>query len=474
MEQIITKSAHVGFYESRQGGRPDNQDSCWGGDTKLGLLLVVCDGMGGGPSGKFASSTAVKSIVEYVNDASLSRDKKLVLKDAIEHANTTLRNNIQKQPELAGMGTTVVAMLIDDYSALIAHVGDSRCYQLRDRKKTFRTQDHSKVAEMVRSGTITEEQARLSDFSNLITRALGTNDSCEADIDERAYEKGDRFILCSDGTWSSMPENELVQLLTKVPSESGTVESVAIHVDEIGQAEGGHYDNHTLMILKTRNNSQLIEPMNRKTKLLLQALTAILAISLFANVIQYCNRVKAFKPQKEQTPSFTVNVDSILKVNKAQYDKKIDSLQLENIKLQDQINDNRFLPPLKPAPKEKANQDEQNKPEETKKTEPKQQANVDQGLIDFLESVISDLQTLKNQPSKKAKEDGIKSLRTKLSQKEIRNKLEKYGLDKNLKNVYDRLNDNIAHKNDDKSKDHYDILINKVNEMKKIVKQGKK
>ena len=288
MIPINSKYPYIASSESRQGGRQENQDYCWGGDTKLGFLLLVCDGMGGGPGGKLASSTAVTSIVKYIEETTCF-DEKEALKNAILAANKALRDAVAEDESLAGMGTTVVAMLINAKMAYIAHVGDSRCYQFRSRSKLFCTQDHSKVAEMVRDGALTEEQARLSAYSNIITRALGTNDNCVVDIDERPYEKGDRFVLCSDGVWGSMNEKDLNKLLTSTPSVNGTVESVAISVDEIGFASGGYHDNHTVIIVDTKQNSLIKEQMSKKTKLLLQILSALLAVSVLANIMQYCH-----------------------------------------------------------------------------------------------------------------------------------------------------------------------------------------
>ena len=97
----------VGFVDSRQGGRAENQDTCGYADTPLGLLVVVCDGMGGGPSGKAASSTATDVIIQTVRSGKLSDSPLTVLQQAIKMANQALISEIQKKPALRGMGTTV-------------------------------------------------------------------------------------------------------------------------------------------------------------------------------------------------------------------------------------------------------------------------------------------------------------------------------------------------------------------------------
>ena len=209
MKSIKTTYPITGLWDTRKGGRAENQDSCGFIDTPYGFMAIVCDGMGGGPAGRLASELAVKTIVEFVNHASQDSDVKDMMQQAIEQAHQEIVSQGTKHPELQGMGSTVVAVLFHENSAIIAHVGDSRVYQLRYGYKIFRTDDHSMVAEYVRDRRLTEEQARLSGQSNLITRALGGGNHL-ADIDVRPYEKGDRFMLCTDGIWGALPEKELI------------------------------------------------------------------------------------------------------------------------------------------------------------------------------------------------------------------------------------------------------------------------
>ena len=474
MEQIIANSPHVAYCDSRQGGRAENQDCCWGGDTKFGLLLVVCDGMGGGPSGKLASSMAVNAIVDHLKEVPMSRDKREALREAVEASNTALRDYIAEHPECAGMGTTVVAMIIDFFSAVIAHVGDSRCYQLRGSARLFKTQDHSKVGEMVRAGSLTDEQARLSEYSNIITRALGTNDRCEVEVDERPYEKGDRFVLCTDGIWGAMPDKELVQLFTKAPSISGTVDSVSIQVDEIGFAAGGRHDNHTLIVLQTKTNSQLTEPMSRKTKLLLQVLSGILAFSLLANVMQYCSSSKPEGAVETGDSHYTVNVDSIIKVEKAKYNQSIDSLKGKNQQLQQQIEDmNQLKLKQSISPQPQPQLDTKDKTTETTKPEKTSTAQIDQELVRNLQEIINILDGLKDakkSPDKTGKRDkAVRSLQG------LRNKVNKYGLGDDLAWCVKELNKPITIENPDgKSRGQYVRIISKLGKMRDKVKQGNK
>lgn len=255
MSVIATKYPFIGAIESRVGGREENQDYAWYTDTPLGLLLVVCDGMGGGPGGRTASHTAVDIMLNTLDDVSPKTLPSDALRYAIEKANETLYNMGLEHAELRGMGTTVVAMLINEATAVVAHVGDSRLYQLRRGKIIFRTADHSQVAELVRSGHLTEEEARNHPRSNIITRALGIRPMIDIEINQIGFHAQDRFVLCSDGVWGMMPQPLLVKTLTR---PMGIAELVALTVAEIdskGIDNGGGHDNLTLAILDTQCES---------------------------------------------------------------------------------------------------------------------------------------------------------------------------------------------------------------------------
>ena len=262
MDPIRTQLPFTGVMTSNIGGRSENQDSCGYSDTSRGLLLVVCDGMGGGPGGKTASSLAAGTIVAYIQQQAAekpgetSADNEAMLRDAVQAANHALRQKIVECPELNGMGTTVTAVLLTPTGAILAHVGDSRIYQLRRNKIVYRTSDHSLVAEMVRAGQQTEEQARLASNSNIITRALGIKDEVKVDTVTVPYHRGDRFVLCTDGIWGAMPQPELVRTLTENSSPENTVEVLNLKVENAGQQfKGGHHDNYTVIIAVAQADS---------------------------------------------------------------------------------------------------------------------------------------------------------------------------------------------------------------------------
>lgn len=282
---IEIKGKTLGFIDSRIGGRKENQDSAGLKETNLGYLVVVCDGMGGMQGGRVASQLAVQTILESVASADKQSNPSMTLIKAIRNANMAIIEEGQKNMSLQGMGTTVTALLLTPYSALTAYVGDSRIYQLRNGKKVFRTFDHSMVFEMVRKKVISEEQARLSAQSNVILKALGITPDIEVEIEERPYLKGDRFILCTDGFWGAMPEEEFVRHLSENNPINKILDSTANVVESIGRNSGNEYDNLTAAILEMNNNSILKEKMNKKAKTIIVILAILLIVSITLNVL---------------------------------------------------------------------------------------------------------------------------------------------------------------------------------------------
>ncbi len=242
-----------------QGGRPENQDDVGGIDTPLGYLLIVCDGMGGGPAGKAAASIVKNSIARTLCESSPQAQREHALKMAVARAQEALMETARENPSMNGMGSTFVALLINARSALVAHAGDSRCYRLHGRRCLYRSHDHSLVAELVRKKALTEEQARISPQSNVITRGLGSMSNHIPDIEEMPYKRGDRFVLCTDGVWGSMPHAQLLQKLTQQVDLQTLATQLSNEIDRLGFAKGGGHDNHTIAIVEMENNSQLQE-----------------------------------------------------------------------------------------------------------------------------------------------------------------------------------------------------------------------
>lgn len=293
MVGITSKYPFVGNVESLIGGRKENQDFFGYVDTPIGLLLVVCDGMGGGPGGRTASTLAVESVLDTIRNCSEKTVPQDALRYSIEKSNDVLYSKASEDPDLRGMGTTIVALLISEEKACIAHIGDSRLYQIRRGKTVFRTADHSVVAEQVRLGTLTEEQARNHPRSNQITRALGIRPQVEIEFDEVTYKTGDRFVLCSDGIWGSMPEPQLVAMFSQRMGLPELTATIADDVNNIGMSNGGGHDNLTIAVLDTTGDSivkdkrRLISTVKPSAKsrnpiIWIAALVAVIAIAVAA------------------------------------------------------------------------------------------------------------------------------------------------------------------------------------------------
>lgn len=287
LQPISSKFEATGFVDSRIGGRQENQDCAGVRDTAIGLLVVVCDGMGGMQGGQIASMTAVTTIMSFFENIDKQADPAMTLVKAINEANSQIIAKGQEDPNLRGMGTTVTALLKTPKSAIVAHVGDSRIYQFRGGKKVFRTFDHSMVFEMVKKKVLTEEQARHSAQSNVILKALGVKPEVEVECQEIPYLKGDRFVLCSDGFWGAMPEDEFIALVTKKANANQVLTTTANKVEAIGKEKGGDYDNLTAAIVEIESNSKMQVKMNNTAKMTIGILAVLLVASIGLNTYNY-------------------------------------------------------------------------------------------------------------------------------------------------------------------------------------------
>lgn len=285
--RIETEQRLNGYIESLIGGRSENQDAAGFRDVPLGSIVVVCDGMGGGNGGSTASHLAVQTVIDDVTQAPADSDPVTILRESIAHANEVIRSEAKTDAALEGMGTTLVAILITAQSAIVAHVGDSRLYQLRGRQKVFRTWDHSMVFQMVASGLITEEDARNHPQSNVILAGLGIYDTVEPTVAEISYNKGDRFVLCTDGFWGAMPEKDFIKLISRRGNLQETLENAAREINSIGVRKGGKHDNLTAAVFNVQCNSKLKPKMRNSLKIILVALVALLLVSGTFNVLMY-------------------------------------------------------------------------------------------------------------------------------------------------------------------------------------------
>ncbi|SPP66799.1 Stp1/IreP family PP2C-type Ser/Thr phosphatase [Nitrospira lenta] len=225
--------------------RSHNEDRCCT-DTTLGLFLV-CDGMGGSKAGEIASGLAVETIHRHINEASQNAAFPMIgqsdptispsgnrLLSAICDANRVIHREGHKNPDWAGMGTTVVAVLLTNRLMSFAHVGDSRLYLVRARAIQPLTTDHSWVAEQVRAGLMTEAEAEQSPRRNLVTRALGVAPEVDITIGEAELQEGDRLLLCSDGLTKGVETARLLNVLTHTDDMIGATRRLVALANEAG------------------------------------------------------------------------------------------------------------------------------------------------------------------------------------------------------------------------------------------------
>jgi protein phosphatase len=220
-------------------------------------LFVVCDGMGGHVGGEFASAIAVNTIeevlatmefrpeeLELAADETTTEIQRERLRYAIRLAGKRIYEKATLEPEYKGMGTTALALLVDEGNAFIAHVGDSRAYRIREGRIEQLTEDHSLVNEKIRAGLLTPEEAKNHKLKNIITRSLGYMDEVEIDLQVCALRRGDRFLLCSDGLSGLVEAAEMGETVLDMGPQAAARSLVDL------ACERGGDDNITVIILR--------------------------------------------------------------------------------------------------------------------------------------------------------------------------------------------------------------------------------
>jgi serine/threonine protein phosphatase PrpC len=238
--------------------RTSNEDS-HSADPEVGLF-VVADGMGGHVAGEVASRVAVESISAFIKETAgedrnrtwpfpfepeLSMDGNR-LKAAFRLANRRIASTIADAQDLRGMATTASAVLVGTERACLAHIGDSRVYVLRSGKLSQITDDHSWVEEQVRAGMLTPDAARQHPWRNVVTRALSGADDPEIDVVEVKPFKGDRFLLCSDGLFGVVTDNQIGAIMD---DRESALEGICGRLIDAANAGGGP-DNITALIIQ--------------------------------------------------------------------------------------------------------------------------------------------------------------------------------------------------------------------------------
>lgn len=244
------------------GQRRDHNEDALLVDEELGLF-VVADGMGGHAGGGTASRLAVETMQAAIRHARTAEPDAFgtgrgveesavpdVLREAVEEACAVIYRTAQGDPELAGMGTTVTAALVDGRSAYIAHVGDSRCYLLREGRIYQVSEDHSLVNEQLKAGVISADEAKHSRFRNIITRSVGFEQQVQVDLLGVELEGGDALVICCDGLSNLVDDSEILAIVEESALDVAPGRLVALANDRGGD------DNITVIVLRATEAPQ--------------------------------------------------------------------------------------------------------------------------------------------------------------------------------------------------------------------------
>jgi serine/threonine protein phosphatase PrpC len=235
--------------------REHNEDSFLVNED-LGLY-VVCDGMGGHAAGETASRLAVQTVEKELISAKLRVDDPFsgggllpesplaaALREAVEGACAAVFRASRAHPELAGMGTTCISLLVHADHAIVGHVGDSRAYLVRDSRVWQLSEDHSLVNEQVRAGLLTDDEAKHSRLKNVITRSVGFEEDVLVDVIGVETQAGDKFLLCSDGLSNLVEAEEIRDALIQTE-----LDKVPESLIQLANARGGD-DNITVVAVQ--------------------------------------------------------------------------------------------------------------------------------------------------------------------------------------------------------------------------------
>ncbi|MDB5742390.1 MAG: protein phosphatase domain protein [Polaromonas sp.] len=236
--------------QTDQGRVRKNNEDAVAFDAQTGVCLLA-DGMGGYKAGEVASAMAVASINQELSSWLLQNGGRASVKElrrtmeaCVDNVNHAILSAACSNPDYEGMGTTLVAAVFMEGRLVLGHIGDSRCYRLRDQAFLQVTKDHSLLQEQVDAGLMTAEQALVSPNKNLITRALGVEDSVVIEINEHRVELGDLYLMCSDGLSDMVPDTVIAAIL----DGSGTLLQKAQRLVAAAN-EGGGRDNISVVLI---------------------------------------------------------------------------------------------------------------------------------------------------------------------------------------------------------------------------------
>ncbi|OLS01712.1 Stp1/IreP family PP2C-type Ser/Thr phosphatase [Tissierella creatinophila] len=229
--------------------RAKNQDSFFSSNEYDFPLFIMADGMGGHNGGEIASSDAINIIKEiFLNNKEKLTNKKNIrntIYNAIEKANSVIYKKSLELPEYNGMGTTISLCYIFKNHIFIGHVGDSRIYKIGNDSIIQLTEDHSLVNELIKKNEITKEEAKNHPQKNMITRAVGTSFDIEIDIIESNYKKEDKLLLCTDGLFNMVYEDQIFEII----KDNISIIDAGEKLIERAKKNGG-LDNISLIIIE--------------------------------------------------------------------------------------------------------------------------------------------------------------------------------------------------------------------------------
>lgn len=227
--------------------RAVNQDYMYCSENSVGSfrnLFIVADGMGGHKAGDYASKLCVEQMVQSI-EKSEHKTPVSLFEEAVDAANGAVYSESQEHEEYDGMGTTLVACTMQEDTLYVANIGDSRLYLLRDDDIMQITEDHSLVEEMVKQGNITESEARVHPQKNIITRAVGIDQSVQADFFEVEIYPDDIIMLCSDGLSNMIEDEDMEYIVKHSESLQDAGETLVARANENGGS-----DNITVVLAK--------------------------------------------------------------------------------------------------------------------------------------------------------------------------------------------------------------------------------
>lgn len=236
--------------------RENNEDSVTLDESTR--LAILADGMGGYNAGEIASGMAtafIKSeLGRWLSQAGRHANAKEVrraMEICVDNANRSIFNAANSNPQYSGMGTTLVMGVFQDGRLMLGHIGDSRCYRLREGEFSQISKDHSLLQEQMDAGLITAEQAATSTNKNLVTRALGVEDAVLLEVNEYRVEPGDLYLMCSDGLSDMVDDNTIAELLRN----DAPLEQKATQLVDAANANGGR-DNISVLLAQAQSGAK--------------------------------------------------------------------------------------------------------------------------------------------------------------------------------------------------------------------------